>query len=190
VGQLLHRSLQLSVSAHSCISFSILQSHPYLSTSVITWSIHCVYGLLLGLPHIFISNSNLNFLMLVVKASELMQLYKCTEISQAYGYNEKLYIWILEHKLGAVVAQSVQCLTTDWTPRVRSPTEAKDFSSSLCIQTGSGAHPASYSVGTGVLSPGVKHDWGVMLTTHPHLVPRLRMSRSCTSSLPRRLHGV
>jgi hypothetical protein len=31
---------------------------------------------------------------------------------------------------------------------------------------------------------------GVMLTTHPHLVPRLRMSRRYTSSPPRRLHGV
>jgi hypothetical protein len=53
---------------------------------------------------------------------------------------------------------------------VRSPTGAKDFSSSLCVQTGSGAHPASYTMG--VLSPGVKRGRDVMLTTHPHLVPR------------------
>jgi hypothetical protein len=39
---------------------------------------------------------------------------------------------------------------------VRSQTGAEDFSSSLCIQTGSGAHPASYPMGTGVLSPGGK----------------------------------
>jgi hypothetical protein len=39
---------------------------------------------------------------------------------------------------------------------VRSPTGAKDFSSNLCVQTGSGAHPASCTVGIGVLSPGVK----------------------------------
>jgi hypothetical protein len=32
---------------------------------------------------------------------------------------------------------------------VRSPTEAKDFSSSLCVETGSGAHPAFCTVGTG-----------------------------------------
>jgi hypothetical protein len=32
---------------------------------------------------------------------------------------------------------------------VRSPTGAEDFSSSPCIQTGSGAHPASYPMGTG-----------------------------------------
>jgi hypothetical protein len=40
--------------------------------------------------------------------------------------------------------------------RVRSPAGAKDFSSILCVQTGSGAHPASCPMGTEVLSPGVK----------------------------------
>jgi hypothetical protein len=39
---------------------------------------------------------------------------------------------------------------------VRSPARAKDFSSSLCVQTGSGAHPASCTMGTWVLSPRVK----------------------------------
>jgi hypothetical protein len=55
----------------------------------------------------------------------------------------------------AGVAQSVQCLTTDWTAGVRSPTEAEDFPSNLCVQTGSGAHPASYTMGTGGSFP-----WG------------------------------
>jgi hypothetical protein len=32
---------------------------------------------------------------------------------------------------------------------VRSLTEAKEFSSNLCVQTGSGAHPASCTMGTG-----------------------------------------
>jgi hypothetical protein len=36
----------------------------------------------------------------------------------------------------------------------------------------------------GVLSSGVKHGWGMTLTTHPHLVPRSRMSRSYTFSSP------
>jgi hypothetical protein len=66
---------------------------------------------------------------------------------------------------------------------VRSPAEAKDFSSNLCVQTGSGAHPASCTMGTRVLSPGLKRGWGVTLTTRPHLVPRSRM-RSYTSSPP------
>jgi hypothetical protein len=39
---------------------------------------------------------------------------------------------------------------------VRSPAEAKDFSSNLCVQTGSGAHPASCTMGTGGLFPGAK----------------------------------
>jgi hypothetical protein len=36
-----------------------------------------------------------------------------------------------------------------WTARARSPTEAEDFSSNLCVQTGSRAHPASYVMGIG-----------------------------------------
>jgi hypothetical protein len=32
---------------------------------------------------------------------------------------------------------------------VRIPTETEDFSSSPCVQTGSGAHPATYPLGTG-----------------------------------------
>jgi hypothetical protein len=39
---------------------------------------------------------------------------------------------------------------------VRSPAEAKDFSCSLCVQTGSGAHPASCPMGTGGPFPGGK----------------------------------
>jgi hypothetical protein len=39
---------------------------------------------------------------------------------------------------------------------VRSPTGAEDFSCSPCVQTGSGAHPASYPMGTGGSFPGGK----------------------------------
>jgi hypothetical protein len=39
---------------------------------------------------------------------------------------------------------------------VRSTAGAKDFSSSLCVQTGSEAHPASSPVGTGGPFPGGK----------------------------------
>jgi hypothetical protein len=55
---------------------------------------------------------------------------------------------------------------------VRSPAGAKDFSSNLCVQTGSGAHPASYTMGTGGPFPGVKTGRGVTLNTHSYLVPR------------------
>jgi hypothetical protein len=61
---------------------------------------------------------------------------------------------------------------------VRSPGGAKDFSSILCVQTGFEAHLASCTMGPGVLSPGAKRGRGVTVTTHPHLVPKSRMSRS------------
>jgi hypothetical protein len=50
------------------------------------------------------------------------------------------------------VAESAQCLTTGWTTGLSmfDPRHMrKDFSSSLCVQTGSGAHPASCTMGTG-----------------------------------------
>jgi hypothetical protein len=56
----------------------------------------------------------------------------------------------------AGVAQSVYWLTTDRTTAIRSPAEAKDFSSNLCVQTGSEAHPTSCTMGTGGPFPGSK----------------------------------
>jgi hypothetical protein len=67
--------------------------------------------------------------------------------------------------------------------------EAKDFSSSLCVQTCSEAHVASYSMGTkGGPLPGEKHGWGMTLTIS-HLVLRSRMSWRYNSSPPWQLHG-
>ena len=45
------------------------------------------------------------------------------------------------------------------------------------VQTGPGAHPASCTMGTGSF-PGVKCGWGVLLTTHPLLVPHSWKSRA------------
>jgi hypothetical protein len=67
---------------------------------------------------------------------------------------------------------------------VQSPAQAKDFSSILCVQTGSGAHPASCTMATGGPFPGVKRGRDMTLTPLPHLVPRSRMSRSYASSPP------
>jgi hypothetical protein len=39
---------------------------------------------------------------------------------------------------------------------VQSPAGTRDFSSSLCVQTGSEAHPASCPTGTGGPFPGAK----------------------------------
>jgi hypothetical protein len=48
---------------------------------------------------------------------------------------------------------------------VRSPAETKDFSSSLCVQTSSEAHPASCTMGTGGPFPGSK-SWPGRDTNH------------------------
>jgi hypothetical protein len=76
------------------------------------------------------------------------------------------------------VPQSVQCLTTDWNARVRSPKEAENISSSLCPRP---TQPPVQWVPVS-LSPGVKSGRDVMLTTHPLLVPRSRNERGYISS--------
>ena len=60
-----------------------------------------------------------------------------------------------------------------WTVRDRIPVR-RDFPP---VQTGPGAHPASCRMGTGSF-PGVKCGRGVLLTTHPLLVPRSWKSRA------------
>jgi hypothetical protein len=56
----------------------------------------------------------------------------------------------------------------------------------ICAQTGSGGYPASCTMGIGSPFSGSKARPG----REPHLVPRTCMSRSYTSSPPKRLHGV
>jgi hypothetical protein len=63
---------------------------------------------------------------------------------------------------------------------VRSPAGAKDFSYSLFAALEPTQPPVQWV--PGVLSSGLKHGPGVMLTAHPHLVSS--MSRSYTSSPP------
>jgi hypothetical protein len=72
---------------------------------------------------------------------------------------------MVTQRMGAGVAQSVQCLSTNWTTGVRSPAKSKDLSSCLCVQTSSEAHLASYPMGTWGPLPGKKRGWGVTLTT-------------------------
>jgi hypothetical protein len=79
-------------------------------------------------------------------------------------------------------------LDAGWS-RFDSRQRRKYFSSILCVQTASGAHPASCPMGTGGRFPGAKRGRSVTLTTNPHPVPRSRMSRSYTSP-PKRLRGV
>jgi hypothetical protein len=66
-----------------------------------------------------------------------------------FKYQRQLYL-----ALGLIIVLWNLCLTTDWTTGVRSPTEGNGFSSSLCVQTSSEAHPAFYPVSVEVLSGG------------------------------------
>jgi hypothetical protein len=56
---------------------------------------------------------------------------------------------------------------------------ARDFISSKTVQTDSGDHSAWQSVGGGVTSRE-RSGQGVMLTTHPHIVPKIRMTAGIT----------
>jgi hypothetical protein len=64
--------------------------------------------------------------------------------------------------------------------------DARDYSLLHSVETDSGAHPASYKVGTVDFFPGVQ---SVKLTTHLHLVPRLRIEELYLHS-PICLHGI
>jgi hypothetical protein len=64
------------------------------------------------------------------------------------------------------------------------------FSSGFFIQTTSGAYPSSCTMVPGGLPSRVQCGWVIMLTSHPLLVPRLRKSRSCSSSPPCCLCGM
>jgi hypothetical protein len=72
---------------------------------------------------------------------------------------------------------------------VRSPTEAEDFSSNVCVKTSSGAHPASCPMGTGGPFSGGK-ERPERDDHSSNLVPRSRMSRSYNSSMPYASIGV
>jgi hypothetical protein len=72
---------------------------------------------------------------------------------------------------------------------VRSPAGAKDFTSSLFVQTGSGAYPASCTMGTGGPFSGGKVRPGRDADHSPPSSAEVVNGRSYTSP-PKRLHGV
>jgi hypothetical protein len=53
--------------------------------------------------------------------------------------------------------------------RVRSPAEATNFFSNLCIQASSGTHPASCKMGTGGTFPGDKPSVDILLRTRQYI---------------------
>jgi hypothetical protein len=92
-----------------------------------------------------------------------------------YHYPSNSSLWIV----------LVNPLSSNSSPiEVRSLAEVKEFSSSFCVQTGSGATHTPVQSVPGVLSTRLKHGRGVKLTTHPHLVPKSKMNRSYTLYLP------
>jgi hypothetical protein len=64
--------------------------------------------------------------------------------AEANIFNQILTVF---YQTGTGEVQSVQCLTTDWMTRFQSLSKAKDFSSSLCVQTKSEAYAASHPMG-------------------------------------------
>lgn len=66
---------------------------------------------------------------------------------------------------------------------VQFPARAKDFSLPQIIKTSSEAHPVSYSMVIGVSSPRRQISCSMNLTTHQHLVLRLR-KHGATTLLP------
>ena len=62
-----------------------------------------------------------------------------------------------------------------WPAGLKSRQGARDFLSFPKYVIGFGVHPASYSIGAGLLSRGLR-DRGVKLTTNLHVGPRLIMS--------------
>jgi hypothetical protein len=92
-------------------------------------------------------------------------LHKCVEDTitglQSYIAKEKfVFFYTLQHHRPRSRVSSGSIVSDyrldDRAIGVRSPAGAEDFSSSLYVQTGSGAHPASCRIGTGGPFPGGK----------------------------------
>jgi hypothetical protein len=92
---------------------------------------------------------------------------------QSIKYSRRMEKWSSHFRY--MIAQSIQWRATGWTAWVRFPTGSKDFSLLHRVQTGSGAHPASYVMGTGGSFPDDKEAVAWSWPLACHLVPRSRM---------------
>jgi hypothetical protein len=114
---------------------------------------------------------------------------------KAIYFGNSLQVWSSDLSSGVWSPGSSGSIVSDYglddrVIGVRSPAVARDFSSNLCVQTGSGSHPAPCKMGTGGPYLGGKARPGRDADHSPNLVPRSWMSRNYTSSPPKRLHGV
>jgi hypothetical protein len=95
---------------------------------------------------------------------------KFSKLSVPFRFsNQNLYTFLSPHAFYI----SAHLILLGLTTIIMFCEEYKARTSILCVQTGSGAHPASCTMGTVGPFPGVKRGRGVTQTTHPHLVPRL-----------------
>jgi hypothetical protein len=100
--------------------------------------------------------------------------FSVTTLTVAASQNELvLYEQILYKKLypGSSVSIESGYWLEDRAIGVRSPAGAKDFSSNLCVHSGSGAHPASCTMGNAGPFPGGKARPEGDANHSPHLVP-------------------
>jgi hypothetical protein len=99
-------------------------------------------------------------------------------------------VLMLHNEPGSSVGIVSGCGLDDRAIEDRSPDRQKEFSSNLRVQICSGAHLASCTMGTGDSFPGGKARLGRDAGHSPHLESRSKMSRSYTSSNPKRLRGM
>jgi hypothetical protein len=136
------------------LSFIITEAHGNLIWCLI---FHSVFSKLEN-----ISVSRITDIVILTEKNYLLLIYYCTR-----PYVIIIIMSVIEPGISVSIVSAYRL--DDRATDVRSPAETKQFSSNLCIQTGSGPHPASCTMGTGGPFPGGR---GVMLTTHPHLMPR------------------
>jgi hypothetical protein len=67
-----------------------------------------------------------------------------------------IWVWTCRRSRGSIISVVSAYWLDDRAIQIRSPVEAKYFSSNLSVQTGSGAHQASSSMGSGGPFPGEK----------------------------------
>jgi hypothetical protein len=88
--------------------------------------------------------------------AEVDRCFKRTYCFHHQGYDEDSYKYVLYLCVGSRVSSGSIVSDYGLDDRGSIPGRTKDFFSSLCVQTGSLAHPASCTMGTGGPFPGGK----------------------------------
>jgi hypothetical protein len=134
---------------------SIITAYIYIYIYIYIYNIHG--------DHLFVllcwNSENFSFRLYVIS----LQFRIHYETFFLYNYRTKMGIF-MGYKGSQVSSGSIvsDYGLDDRAIGVRSPARAKDFSSNLCVQTGSGAHPASCTMGTGGPFPGGKSAAGAL----------------------------